>query len=139
MLNYVEKGEGLHRAVRTAGHWLECRNGIWVSSDDVAVQAIIDGYNPLPDYKAAKIAAIRLEGLRRIQLVLPAIENFDELKLLREILLSIKATSLQLTADITRVRDIHNAGQNSVSTVNGYTAVAQVEAFNPVTSPSWPA
>lgn len=139
MINYVEKGSGLHRAIESAGHWLECRGGAWVSSDDVAVQAIIDSYDPLPDLKAAKVAAIKAEGLRRIQSVLPAIENFEELRLLREILMSVKATSLQLTTDMTRVRDTYNAGANAVTTVNGFTTVAQVNAYDPVTGPGWPA
>jgi len=44
MIDYIEKGAGLHRAVADAGHWLEQRDGVWISSDDTAVQAIIDGY-----------------------------------------------------------------------------------------------
>lgn len=138
MINYIEKGSGLHRAVAAAGHRLECRDGVWRSSDDAAVQTIIDSYDPLPAAKAEKIAAIKTEGLRRIQRVLPAIENFDELRLLREILMSIKATSLQLTADIQRVRDIYAAGNNAVATVNGLATVAQVNSYDHVTSVGWP-
>lgn len=44
MITYTEKGPGLHNAIRAAGHWLEQRDGVWVSSDDAAVQIIIDGY-----------------------------------------------------------------------------------------------
>lgn len=44
MITYMEKGAGLHRAVTDAGHWLEQRDGVWISSDDDAVQRIIDGY-----------------------------------------------------------------------------------------------
>ena len=44
MINYTEKGIGLHLAIGAAGHWLEQRDNVWVSSDDVAVQAIIDDY-----------------------------------------------------------------------------------------------
>lgn len=44
MITYTEKGAGLHDAIQRAGHWLvETADG-WQSSDDVAVQAIIDGY-----------------------------------------------------------------------------------------------
>ncbi len=52
---YVEKGDGLHAAVEAAGHTLYNRDGIWLSSDDVAVQAIIDGYT-LDEAKAARKA-----------------------------------------------------------------------------------
>lgn len=43
-INYSEKGLGLHRAITAAGHWLKQVDGVWVSNDDTAVQAIIDGY-----------------------------------------------------------------------------------------------
>lgn len=41
---YTEKGVQLHAAIRAAGHWLREENGQWVSSNDEAVQAIIDGF-----------------------------------------------------------------------------------------------
>jgi hypothetical protein len=43
-INYAEKGIGLHQAIAAAGHALAQIDGAWVSSDDVAVQAIIDDY-----------------------------------------------------------------------------------------------
>lgn len=43
-IQYTEKGFGLHRAISDAGHWLRQVDGVWLSSDDAAVQAIIDGY-----------------------------------------------------------------------------------------------
>lgn len=45
MIKYKEKGYGLHQAIVKAGHSLREENGIWISSDDVAVQAIIDSYD----------------------------------------------------------------------------------------------
>lgn len=53
MITYSEKGAGLHRAISDAGHWLEQRDGVWISSDDTAVQSIIDGYT-LAQAKAEK-------------------------------------------------------------------------------------
>jgi len=44
MINYTEKGFGLHAAIETAGHVLREENGVWISSNDAAVQAIIDAY-----------------------------------------------------------------------------------------------
>ena len=41
---YIEKGAGLHDRIAAAGHWLMQLDGVWTSSDDTAVQAIIDGY-----------------------------------------------------------------------------------------------
>jgi len=48
MINYIEKGAGVHEAINRAGYTLEEEfiNGIgrWVSSNDAAVQSIIDNY-----------------------------------------------------------------------------------------------
>ncbi len=63
MINYTEKGPGLHKAVREAGHALRQENGTWVSSNDVAVQAIIDGY-ALADAKASVGDCIDAEAKR---------------------------------------------------------------------------
>lgn len=65
MIDYIEKGPGLHAAIRAAGHWLREENGVLVSSNDVAVQAIIDSYDPLPEAKAAKWLEIFAERERR--------------------------------------------------------------------------
>lgn len=57
MINYTEKGIALHHAIGQAGHRLERLDGKWISSNDKAVQAIIDGYT-LDQAKAAKQAEI---------------------------------------------------------------------------------
>jgi CheY-like chemotaxis protein len=44
MIIYTEKGYGQHEEVRKAGHWLRQENGVWVSSNDAAVQLVLDGY-----------------------------------------------------------------------------------------------
>lgn len=44
MITYTEKGSGLHAKISKLGYSLREENGTWVSSDDVAVQAIIDSY-----------------------------------------------------------------------------------------------
>lgn len=65
MINYTEKGAGLHAAIAAAGHWLLEQDGVWVSSDDAAVQTIIDTYDPLPEAKVAKWEQIKVERDRR--------------------------------------------------------------------------
>lgn len=44
-INYTEKGVGLHQAIAAAGYGLRRENNVWISTDDTAVQAIIDSYN----------------------------------------------------------------------------------------------
>jgi len=50
-INYKEKTTHLHEAINEAGHTLYRRDGKWVSSDDKAVQKIIDEFDPLPIVK----------------------------------------------------------------------------------------
>lgn len=57
MIKYTEKGVGLHNAITAAGHSLYELDGVWVSSDDVAVQAVIDTY-PLSGAQDEVVAAI---------------------------------------------------------------------------------
>ncbi len=63
MINYTEKGAGLHKAIKDAGHALRQENGAWVASNDAAVQAIIDGFT-LADAKAAVGDCIDAEAKR---------------------------------------------------------------------------
>lgn len=56
-IQYTERGPGLHTAIAAAGHSLRQVDGVWVSSDDAAVQAIIDAY-PLGACQAEIVAAI---------------------------------------------------------------------------------
>jgi hypothetical protein len=45
MINAPIFSSGLYRHIERSGHWLKQVDGAWVSSDDVAVQAIIDTYS----------------------------------------------------------------------------------------------
>lgn len=64
-ITYIEKGPGLHDAIAAAGHKLIEVDGVWVASDEAAVQAIIDSFDPLPAAKLAKWRAIQAERERR--------------------------------------------------------------------------
>lgn len=61
MIFYTEKGIGLHEAISAAGHWMAQVDGVWRSSDDPVVQAIIDGYT-LDKAKAAKAREVMLKA-----------------------------------------------------------------------------
>jgi hypothetical protein len=49
MINYIEKGEGLHLVIADAGYTLKQVDGTWVSDNDVEVQSIIDSYVETPE------------------------------------------------------------------------------------------
>lgn len=64
-INYTEKGRGMHEAIAAAGHWLMQQDGQWVSSNDEAVQAVIDSFDPLPEARRAKWLQVQAERDRR--------------------------------------------------------------------------
>lgn len=64
-INYTERGYDLHLAVAAAGKSLMEIDGVWVASDDVKVQAIIDAFDPIPTAQAAKWEQIKAERDRR--------------------------------------------------------------------------
>lgn len=59
MISYVEKGIWLHRQIAAQGHWLRQVDGMWQSSDDVAVQSIIDTFDPLPQTRSEATAQVK--------------------------------------------------------------------------------
>lgn len=60
MILYIEKGANLHKAISNAGYTIYKLDGSWVSSDDTAVQAIIDSYDPLPEAQAEAIDRVNV-------------------------------------------------------------------------------
>lgn len=59
MINYTEKGRWLHKSIAAAGHNLIQRDGVWVSDDDIAVQSIIDTFDPLPFAKSDALSRVK--------------------------------------------------------------------------------
>ena len=59
MINYTEKGTGLFEVIEAAGHYLWEVDGYWVSSDDEAVQSIIDNY----EHRPTKLEGFEFEGV----------------------------------------------------------------------------
>lgn len=57
MIEYIEKGSGLHKRITDAGHWLIHSDGAWTSSNDIVVQGIINEYT-LDQSRAYKKAEI---------------------------------------------------------------------------------
>ena len=59
MIDYTEKGHGLHHRISALGYQLREENGVFVSSDDTAVQALIDAYS-IEDAQAFKSNEVSL-------------------------------------------------------------------------------
>lgn len=73
MINYKEKGGGLHEAINAAGYYLEANtnnkaydaNGNQSAEIDAAVQAIIDNYDPLPTAKQAAVELVKASSAKK--------------------------------------------------------------------------
>lgn len=72
MITYTEKGYGLHQAIAAAGHSLSQVDGVWIASDEAAVQAIIDAFDPLPPARdEARIAIDEAAERARLRYITP--------------------------------------------------------------------
>ena len=138
MINYTEKGIGLHELIGEAGFSFSQVDGVWVSSDDTAVQLIIDSYDPLEDYKTTKKDEVKAEGLNRINIQFPAIQSVDEIKFYAEFWQSIAPAARQATTDFQKVIDIYTAAIAAISTINSYTLESEVNNYDPLIDPIWP-
>jgi hypothetical protein len=80
MINYIEKGPGLFDAIAAAGHVLYQRDNQWITGDPVAVQAIIDTFDPTPPVPAsvtARQARLALFGAGLLDLVEGAVAAME--------------------------------------------------------------
>lgn len=72
MINYTEKGIGLHEAINKAGYSLYQHNGSWVASDVEAVQKIID------EYVEPEVSEDELQSSKVLQSLLDAGVDYDK-------------------------------------------------------------
>lgn len=130
------KYRALKRALADAGFPYRVRGGLPVydTSNEVAMQAIIDAFDDVQAERDIKITEIKAEGLARIQGVFPAISDFDELELVRELWLSILPAARNATTAFGQAVNIYQAGRQGVIDVNNATTVAAVQAVTVV----WP-
>jgi hypothetical protein len=136
---YTEKGRWLHEAIADAGLTLWRENGVWMTdSNEAAVQAFIDAFDPLPYVKDEKKTELKAEGLMRIQAIMPAISDFDMLEFMREFWLSIAPAARSPTTSFTQIIDIYQAGRDAIAVINGLGTVSAVLAYDVVNDPSWP-
>ena len=70
MINYIEKGAWLHQLIASLGYSIWHEDGVCKSSDDTAVQAIIDNFDPLPSAKKEHIDLVnKTAGEARVRYV----------------------------------------------------------------------
>ena len=138
-INYTEKGIWLHDEINRQGYTLAEVDGTWISSNDVAVQSIIDTFDPLPFARAEKIKELQQEGLRRANNVYGDIvfENVGSIK----VLIDIDATYTRPGALAPRLADLaalNTAIQSAVAAINSEPDWQVVMAYDVVDQPPWP-
>lgn len=81
-----------------------------------------------------RMAELKREGLTLVQQRFPGIRNFDTLRMVREIMLSISPAARAPTTDMTWLQNMWQEGEDLKAAVQAATTVAQVDAV----SPTWP-
>ena len=131
---------GLKDYLRSIGWLMRERDGLCMAKDidgvedDVRFQADVNAYNELPAIKQIKILEIKREGLIRVQLVFPTINDLDDLRLITNIIQSIAPAARQLTQPISQLAAIWQAAQNAIQAVNVAGDALTVAAVTPI----WP-
>lgn len=134
--NYIEKGIRLHRAIRNAGYSLSQVDGVWISSDDTAVQAIIDSYDALPEAKADARQRVVLEASRLVAEIYPFINPEKEeaiglYNFTTDMYLTTVAQARQpLSGRLLDFRDIYDTAQAKISEVNALATWQQCDAYD---------
>ena len=135
MINYIEKSPRMHDAIVAAGYWLRQYDRVWVSSDDTAVQAIIDNYDPLPDAKKDAKQRIKKEASNRTAEIYP---NSDP-KLAVDLYLSIKPEARKpLSGDLLLFKEIYEVVKAAIITINTMTDWKLVDAYDAANILPWP-
>ena len=78
MINYIEKGIWMHKAIGNAGHWLRQVNNVWESDDDPVVQVIIDDFDPLPFSQNDAKARIKVSASAKMSTIYSFISPTSE-------------------------------------------------------------
>lgn len=147
MINYTEKGYGLHDAIKAAGYFLDHKNGgarafqdgKQSTTIDTAVQAIIDGYDEIDHWKAEKAKEIKAEGLQRITLVYPALDSLDEVQIIADLVKYMRDNGAAApTGDLGTAASIYSAARIAIIAVNAMTVIADVKSYDVVNAPIWP-
>jgi len=138
MIDLKNKNKWVLPVIEAAGHAVRTHDFVVISTDDVAVQLIVDSYDALPEAQDDKIEELKLEGLRRIQLVFPSISDFDELDFATEQYLSIAPAARQPTADFQSAIDIRQSAKSAISFINNLSVLTEIVDYDVVNIPAWP-
>ena len=143
MIDLTDKGAGLNDAIISAGHTYGNHDGVAWSSDDVAVQAIHDNYDPVP-YEADKTKSrIIIEASKRAAEIYPFIDPESEqaialYEFASDLYLStISAARESLSGRLLQFKNIHDKAQAAIVVINSDTDWKSIRAYDVVNGPGW--
>jgi hypothetical protein len=148
-ITYTEKGIWLHEEISNQGHSLIESDGIWISSNDIAVQAIIDSFDPLPIAKDTKRKELKVEAATRANsiysFITPGNEDIDAsdaqsfYDFAEDLYLSISPGSREaLSGRLLQFKNLRDAAAAAVVSINALTDWQVVMAYDVVNDPTWP-
>ena len=146
-INYVEKGHWLPDEIGRQGYHLTQRDGTHVSTDDVAVQAIIDSFDPLPNAKADKIAELNLEAGKRVDDIYGFLPGDRENTNPKDVqgfydfvidIVGMIPSPNPITGRLAELKAVRDVMQATKGQINAQTDWQAIMAYDVVNTPSWP-
>lgn len=143
MINYIEKGNGLHESLIAAGVSLEDKNGTWVSNNEALAQSIIDSYDPLPYERTQTKSRIIKEASKRVAEIYPFINPEKEEAIgLYEFAIdlyqaTIAAAREPLSGRLLQFKVIHDKAQAAIAVINASNDWEFILAYDAVNDPGW--
>lgn len=161
-LSYMEKGSGLHRALKQAGLRLQWREDIqdWVynPADETAIQGVIDNFDPIVDAKMYKKNDIKAEAVTRAGEFIPFVRSFRNLlrgirgitnaeasKVAYDLMMHDRQIQQNLTGPAKAgdvqwdgMLAVQSAAKDAMDAVDALTLIADVESYDEENTPVWP-
>ena len=105
MINHIEKGRSLKLVINEAGYYIGQEGRVWTSSNDVAVQAIIDNYDPLPWEQLEAKQRILEQSEKSVLFITSKYPRFeiDTFTIQRQEALAFQANNNAITPNIDRI------------------------------------
>ena len=155
MIIFNKRRSGIHSVLNQAGFNIRHHDNAPIVTrlsdgvendpvDEVTVQAILDGYDEIQDYKKEKRAELRVEFLRRVRLIYPDAEDMDDdaldmtVDICNDVFRSIIGPSRSPNDIWQSVIDTRKARRDARQILNSLTTIAEVEVYDVVNTPAWP-
>lgn len=88
--------------------------------------------------KQDKIIDVKNHGLGLIKEIIPGVKDLDVLDLVAELWQSVAVAARQPTTNFQYAIDVRQAARDAIIVVNAMTDLTTINAYDPVTDPSWP-